>query len=84
MGFSSLNCEVCGHPLLCEAATERGRLPWWLTQVVIIQPDGAVTRGQYDGYGAVEIRQGAGPEWYTDPSLSVRLFDDEGNPSASA
>ena len=63
MGFHSLNCEVCGFPLMCAEATRMGGLRRDLSRVTVIASDGTITRGQYDGYGRVypdafELRDG--------------------------
>ena len=51
MGFFSWNCKVCGHPMLCSMATEHKN--GWMERVVVIQPNGSILRGYYDGYGRV-------------------------------
>ena len=51
MGFSSLNCLGCGHPMLSRWATNQ--VNDWMRQVVVIRPDGVTLRGEYDGYGRV-------------------------------
>lgn len=51
MGFFSWNCQVCGHPMVCSDAP---RHPKWFERVVVIEADGTVLRGEYDGYGRVD------------------------------
>lgn len=57
MGFFSSQCENCGHPLLCPAATNSTNT--WMTDVVAITPNGSVIRGTYDGYGRIDQFEGA-------------------------
>jgi len=51
MGMFSWNCKACGHPALCENATDKG-INEWMTEVVVLGNDG-MTEGHYDGYGRV-------------------------------
>lgn len=51
MGFFSWNCRGCEHPLLSRWATngENG----WMQQAVVVEAEGRVLEGTYDGYGRV-------------------------------
>lgn len=51
MGFFSSDCESCGHPLLCRAATSG--INEWMTAAVAITPNGSIIKGEYDGYGGI-------------------------------
>ena len=51
MGFSSLNCLSCGHPML--SLWSRNDTNAWMSQVVVIKHDGQIVQGEYDGYGRV-------------------------------
>lgn len=63
MGFFSWDCKVCGHPMLSPAVTT-GRTGW-MSQVVAIEPNGTILRGEYDGYGRIDGRETDGaPECY--------------------
>jgi len=52
MGFFSFNCNGCQHPMLSKFAA------WginnWMRQVVVIEKDGTIREGEYDGYGRVD------------------------------
>jgi len=51
MGFFSWNCKCCGHPMLSPyAITETNG---WMNNVVVLEADGSILRGEYDGYGRV-------------------------------
>lgn len=50
-GFFSWDCNVCGHPLLSPEATNP--INRWMSDVVVIEPDGSTLMGEYDGYGRV-------------------------------
>jgi hypothetical protein len=52
MGFSSVLCVACEHPLLSPAATNE--LNGWMSDVVVLHRSVGVLRGRYDGYGRVE------------------------------
>ena len=51
MGLFSANCKRCGHPLLCKQATND--INRWMTEAVMITPEGDIHTGEYDGYGRV-------------------------------
>jgi hypothetical protein len=53
MGFFSANCKGCGHPALCEGATNRNGINLWMKDVVALAPNGSILIGEYDGYGRV-------------------------------
>jgi len=53
MGFFSANCKGCGHPALCENATNS--INRWMTDVVALTPNGSILIGPYDGYGRIGI-----------------------------
>lgn len=55
MGFFSWNCKECGHPMLCSAATEKKNR--WMNEVVVIEDNGSILKGEYDGYGRVNDRE---------------------------
>lgn len=48
MGFFSQNCKRCGHPAL---HVRCNKINAWMTQVVVITPNGSILKGEYDGYG---------------------------------
>ena len=48
MGFSSFLCKGCGHPMLSEHSCDETNE--WMTQVVVIKPDGNLLQGTYNGY----------------------------------
>jgi hypothetical protein len=54
MGFFSWDCNVCGHPMLSPDATNRTNR--WMADVVVIEPNGSILMGEYDGYGRVNDR----------------------------
>jgi hypothetical protein len=72
MGFFSQNCHGCGHPLLridaCIVINE------WMNDAVVIDHDGTITSGPYDGYGRVgdteydddAMKQVVGVRWGAD------------------
>ena len=53
MGFFSVNCPECGHPMLSEHASNSTNE--WMQDCVLIPKDPELdpVRGQYDGYGRV-------------------------------
>ena len=51
MGFFSVNCKCCGHPLLSHYVTNATNR--WMEDAVIVRQDGSITKGEYDGYGRV-------------------------------
>jgi len=59
MGFFSWKCKVCGHSMRAEYVTDHPEL----SQVVVIESDGSILRGEYDGYGRVITRCGAEQEF---------------------
>lgn len=52
MGFASVNCKGCGHPLLAQQATSQVNA--WMTRAVAILEGGEVVRGDFDGYMRLE------------------------------
>lgn len=59
MGFFSWDCRECGHPMLSKYATNH--INNWMRDVVVVEHDGNVVKGEYDGYGRVggrELRYG--------------------------
>lgn len=53
MGFWSKLCNRCEHPALCREACDEDGTNTWMSQVVVINPDGSFHGGEYDGYGRV-------------------------------
>ena len=51
MGFFSWDCKVCGHPMLSHYALEDKNA--WMNDVVVLESDGSILRGEYGGYGDV-------------------------------
>mgnify|MGYP003151588660 CR=1 FL=1 len=51
MGFFSWDCRECGHPMLSEYATNH--INNWMRDVVVVEHDGNIVKGEYDGYGRV-------------------------------
>jgi hypothetical protein len=58
MGFFSWNCKRCGHPMLSEYALEDKNE--WMNDVVVIENNGSILKGKYDGYGCVDDREISG------------------------
>jgi hypothetical protein len=56
MGFFSWDCKACGHSVRAVDATNS--VSEWLSQAVLVEPDGSTIRGSYDGYGRLETRSG--------------------------
>ena len=54
MGLFSWDCNECGHPMLSEYATNRKND--WMNDVVVIESNGGILKGSYDGYGRVDTR----------------------------
>jgi len=52
MGFFSLECKECGHPLLSCYATND--INMWMQNGVAITKNGDTIKGQYDGYGRLD------------------------------
>ena len=52
MGFFSWNCRGCGHPLLSQWATNR--VNDWMREAVVVESEGRVIEGTYDGYGRLD------------------------------
>ena len=52
MGFFSWDCRGCGHPLLSGWATNRVNA--WMQEAVVVESEGRVLEGTYDGYGRVD------------------------------
>ena len=55
MGFFSWNCRGCEHPLLSRWVTNNTNA--WMENAVVIESEGSVLVGLYDGYGRVGERQ---------------------------
>ena len=51
MGFFSWNCKRCGHPMLSPWSCNK--INSWMIDVAVIESDGRVLKGEYDGYGRV-------------------------------
>jgi hypothetical protein len=51
MGFFSWKCKECEHPMLSHWATNS--INSWMTEVIVISPNGSMLTGEYDGYGRV-------------------------------
>jgi hypothetical protein len=51
MGLFSWDCKECEHPMLSEYATNN--INQWMNDVVVIESDGSILKGAYDGYGRV-------------------------------
>ena len=51
MGFFSYNCKCCGHPMLSGYVTTN--INRWMNDVVVIENNGTMHTGSYDGYGRV-------------------------------
>lgn len=51
MGLFSWDCKACNHPMLSEYATNH--INQWMNDVVVIEHDGVILKGSYDGYGRV-------------------------------
>ncbi len=56
MGFFSWDCKACGHSIRATDATNTDSE--WLSQAVLVEPDGSTLRGGYDGYGRLVTRSG--------------------------
>jgi len=56
MGMFSAECQGCGHPLLCPAATTA--VNSWMQRGVAIAENGSVLHGTYDGYGSLSDYEG--------------------------
>ena len=56
MGFFSWDCRGCGHPMLSEYATNH--INNWMRDVVVVEHDGNIVKGEYDGYGRVFFNGG--------------------------
>lgn len=52
MGLFSWDCRRCGHSLLSPMAT--GSRNAWMSDVVVLDSDGELLSGTYDGYGRVD------------------------------
>lgn len=51
MGFFSWDCRGCGHPMLSVWATSPKNA--WMREVVVVEHNGSIVVGEYDGYGRV-------------------------------
>jgi len=70
MGYFSFDCVECGHPMLSSHASNR--INDWMTQVVVVDRDGNVYKGEYDGYGRLPSG-----EFDQDLLASHDLWDEE-------
>jgi hypothetical protein len=66
MGFFSWDCKVCGHPMISHYAVNGDESVdiSWMTHVVVIDANGSILRGEYDGYGRVDGRE---VDWTGEP-----------------
>ena len=55
MGFFSWNCRVCGKSVRSTYSTDESDA--WMREVVAIESDGSIVRGEYDGYGRVGFHE---------------------------
>jgi len=55
MGFSSWECNGCGHPLLSEWVTTEVNA--WMKHAVVVTPQKTTIEGRYNGYAHVETPQ---------------------------
>jgi hypothetical protein len=73
MGFFSWNCKACGHSILSHHAIESNNE--WMTRAVILNSDGEIMRGEYDGYGrcgSYDYNESCGdPEMYHEACWEV-------------
>ena len=77
MGFSSWECNGCGHPLLSEWVTTDVNA--WMKHVVVVTPKLGVIEGRYDGYAHLENAGMAGlPVALPDASLCI--VEGQGDP----
>ena len=51
MGLFSWDCKSCDHPMLSKHVTNH--INEWMNEVVVIEHDGVMLEGSYDGYGRV-------------------------------
>ena len=56
MGFFSWNCRGCGHSIRNPYAINTESA--WMGEVVYLESDGSVIKGDYDGYGRIELLGG--------------------------
>lgn len=56
MGFFSWECACCKHSIRANSATSKDSA--WMSQAVLVERDGSVIRGEYDGYGRLTTRSG--------------------------
>ena len=56
MGCFSWDCKACGHSVRASHATNKTST--WLSEAVMVEPDGNAFRGTYDGYGSLKSRGG--------------------------
>ncbi len=73
MGFSSWNCNACGHSIRHFGAP--AGVDKWMSEVVVLTPEGTRVEGVYDGYMRVSDAQK--DEW-------VRLWDSTVAPDTNA
>ena len=54
MGFFSWDCKECDHPLLSPYSTNS--INGWMNSAVVIESNGSILKGDYDGYGRIDIQ----------------------------
>lgn len=56
MGCFSWDCPACKHSIRASHATTA--VSRWLSEAVLVEPEGDTLRGTYDGYGNLNTRSG--------------------------
>jgi hypothetical protein len=80
MGFFSWDCPGCKHSIRHSHAVNDDSA--WLSEAVLVEPDGSTARGLYDGYGRLEMRSGRSIELGDSPLLyHEACYDLTGKPS---
>ena len=51
MGMFSWDCDHCGHPLIAPFNIQKHNS--WMADAVALLPNGALMKGDYDGYGRI-------------------------------
>ena len=86
MGLFSWDCKECEHPMLSLHATNH--INEWMNEVVVIEHNGGILEGSYDGYGRVgndDIRIGptVNDEFTNEPCCYHRsCWEKAGEPTA--
>ena len=57
MGLFSWNCMVCKHPMLHNMGVVTPGVNEWMNRVVVLEKNGSILRGPYDGYGRVGMTE---------------------------